>query len=107
MARFKIPSAFMLHGQTIKVKRVNHIITENNTLGEAHLGRNFIYLQNSIEGRKLTTEQIEQTFIHELVHMILFHAGQEELTVDEAFVELVSNLLHQALTTSIYDKEKK
>ena len=46
---------------------------------------------------------IEHTFIHELVHMCLYHTEQYELGKNEGFVDAFAGLLHQALTTMEYE----
>lgn len=103
----KIPSAFKLHGQTISVVQVNHIGSENGTLGEARLAKNEIAIQNNANGFSRNSTQIEQTFLHEVVHFILSHMGQTELVGEEQFVDGFSHLLHQALTTMEYSPIKK
>ena len=102
----KIPSSFYLHGQKINVVRVDHIGSENGTLGEARLAKNEIAIQNNANGFSRQPSQIEQTFWHEVVHYILVHMGQDELTAEEAFVDGFAHLLHQAITTMEVSKEK-
>ena len=103
----KIPKAFKLHGQTINVVQVNHIGSENGTLGEARLAKNEIAIQNNANGFSRNPTQIEQTFLHEVVHFILSHMGQNELCGEEQFVDGFSHLLHQALTTMEYSSAEK
>lgn len=54
-------------------------------------------------------ERQEQTFMHELVHFIIYHSGaayrgkdHAVMHQDEAFIDLTAQLLHQALTTMEY-----
>lgn len=54
-----------------------------------------IYLSTSLSGSEL-----EQTYLHELVHCILFSAGYSEYSDDEDFVDLVSELLYQITKTT-------
>ena len=103
----KLPTAFTLHGQRITVTQVDHIGSENGTLGEARLAKNEIAIQTNANGFTRLSTQIEQTFLHELTHFILLHMGQEELCGQEQFVDGFSHLLHQALTTVKYDAPKK
>jgi len=98
----KIPKKFQLFGQTIEVKTLPHLTSDNGTLGEAILGNNKIVLQESVDGRKLNREQLEWVFLHELTHMILFHMGEKELVTDEQWVDFFARLLHQALKTMEY-----
>lgn len=103
---FKIPKAFYLHGQRIVVNGVDHIGAENGTLGEARIAKNEIVLQNNSNGYARSASQIEQTFLHELVHFILSHMDQEELCGEEKFVNGFASLLHQAMVTMEYTAEK-
>jgi predicted SprT family Zn-dependent metalloprotease len=98
----KIPKSFQLHGQTIEVAYVDHIGSESGTLGEAHIAKNRIVLQNNASGFARSDSQIEQTFLHELVHFILIHLGQNELCDQEPFVDGFAHLLHQALSSMTY-----
>jgi hypothetical protein len=90
-------------GQTINVEFCDHIAHEESAYGFACYNRNLIQIQRSVNGVRRTQEQIEQTFLHELVHFILYYAntGQydERLSSNEALVDLAASLLHQALTT--------
>lgn len=104
---FKIPKSFQLHGQTIEVLQVDHIGSESGTLGEARLAKNQVVLQNNASGFTRSDTQIEQTFLHELVHFILIHLGQNELCDEEAFVDGFAHLLHQALGSMTYGPVKK
>ena len=98
----RIPKSFQLFGQTITVHFVSHLASENGNIGEARLGENKIYLQDNVEGRRMNKEQIEWVFLHELIHTILSHMGEDELTQDEQIVDSISRLLHQALKTMKY-----
>jgi len=103
----KLPTAFTLHGQRITVTQVDHIGSENGTLGEARLAKNEIAIQTNANGFTRLSTQIEQTFLHELVHFILHHMGQDELCGEEQFVDGFSHLLHQAFTSMEYSDIKK
>ncbi len=50
--------------------------------------------------------KLEGTFCHELVHIMLYFAGEHELRNNEKFVDVFSGLLHQALTTAVYEGKK-
>jgi predicted SprT family Zn-dependent metalloprotease len=95
----KIPKEFKLFGQTIKVKFDNRLIQKNETLGEAHHRTNEIFLQPNVDGVKRDKSQIEEIFLHELVHFILDKMGEGKLAGNEKFVAGFAKLLHQALKT--------
>jgi hypothetical protein len=103
----RIPTSFLLHGQRINVVHVDHIGSENGTLGEARIAKNEIAIQSNANGFSRIPSQIEQTLLHEIVHFILTHLGQDVLCGDEQFVDGFSHLLHQALTTMEYSPNKK
>ena len=82
---------------------------QDNT-GEAHYRFNQILLQGAegYVGRPVT--KVEQDFIHELVHFILYF-GECEATKDlfknERVVDRIALLLHQALTTMEYEERQE
>lgn len=45
-------------------------------------------------------QMMEHAYLHELMHLIVHAIGNEELYKDEAFIDMVSGLIHQALVTS-------
>ncbi len=110
-----IPSRFKLFGQTIEVV-LSHkpFVTaeRDGCVGFASYRLNQIQISPDCEGRPRTQEQIEQTFLHELVHHISYLAGgtvrlkgDAYLHQQEEFVDLFASLLHQALTTAEYSGE--
>ncbi len=98
----KIPKRFQLHGQTIEVKFSDKLFSSEDSLGINSLRKNLIEIQGNNHGFERPRTQIEQTFLHELVHQILEANHYRELNNDEKFVEQFSNCLHQALTTMEY-----
>ncbi len=94
---FHIPRSFVLMGRKIRVLVVDK---ENWQMPDAigwydsHGGE--------IQILKTTPELIEHTFFHELMHAVLTAMGRDKLGQDEAFVDLASGLIHQALTSARY-----
>lgn len=106
----KVPKHFKLMGQTIQVVFLPEIFVEKDGFyGFSSYRQNQIQLRPSTSINPLTDEQICQTFCHELMHFILYHAGnaykgkEEYMHQDEGFVDLCGHLLHQALITMEYD----
>lgn len=99
----KIPKAFWLFGHKIEVSYVDDLTVRQNAIGEARYQENKIYLQNNTPTYPQDKSQIEQTFYHELIHMIFKYSEREKLSKDEELVNIVASLLHQALTTAEYD----
>jgi hypothetical protein len=101
-----IPTEFKIFGQTIKVDINNMLIEEEGSIGQARMRKNLIVLQcHDRLGRPDT--QLEQTYLHEVLHHVLGNLGYDKLGDDELFVDQLSHALHQVLTTSVYKKKKK
>ena len=103
---FRIPKRFKLLGQTIEVSLVDHIASQNGTLGEARTTQNSILLQKSVDGFPLPESQRLHIFWHEAIHHVLEAMGQHELTSEEPFVDLLAGMIHQVVTTMEYDDPK-
>jgi predicted SprT family Zn-dependent metalloprotease len=105
----KIPKRFKLMGQTIEVTDGGNSFIENSDrVAFASYRTNEIHINPLMVHR--TPAMVEHSFMHELVHFILYHSGsayhsdkQDWMHQDEGFVDLTANLLHQALTTMEYD----
>ena len=103
----KIPKSFKQYGQEVTVRYKKNLSNKHGSWGKCYYDSNKIELQdNKYEGIDLPDDKLEETFYHELVHTILYFAGETELRGNEQFVDVFSGLLHQALTTAVY-KEKK
>ena len=105
----KVPKHFKLMGQTIQVLFAPEVFTEKDGIyGFSSYRQNQIQLRPSTPICPLTDAQICQTFCHELIHFILYHAesaykGKEDyMHQEEGFVDLCGHLLHQALTTMVF-----
>jgi len=95
----RIPKEFKLFGQTIKVKFIDKLVDEEDSTGQARYRGGKILIQKNNNGVYRNKEQIEQTFLHELVHYILQKMGKRDLQNDEEFVDVFAGLLHQYETT--------
>jgi len=98
----KIPKKFYLYGFPVSVEIDNSI----SGMGESSSADHKIKL--SLKNCK-SKEMMEQTFLHELFHLILLYSkvinrykleNGKELWLDEDFVDNISTLLHQSLTSS-------
>lgn len=106
----RIPSRFKLFGQTIEVSHSFQSFVENpeaSGFASYRTGTIEINPNPALYGKP---HQKEQTFYHELMHFILYHAGSSykgdyhtRMHKDEEFVDLCGNLLHQAISTFEYD----
>jgi predicted SprT family Zn-dependent metalloprotease len=105
-----IPTRFKLFAQTILVEfDLTFFQDREGVYGYADYRRNRIILRPSSELVPVNEEQLEQTFLHELMHFILYHipnvpedAGY--LHQNEGIVDLLASLLHQARTTMEYEQ---
>ncbi len=106
MNDIRIPKSFQLYGQTIKVKYGNRLLMDEDALGVARFLMNEIHLLPNSDGIPRTKEQIEKTYLHELVHWLFYYTfngtDNAELITDEFAVDNIANLLHQVLKTSKY-----
>jgi len=49
--------------------------------------------------KKMPASHLHHTLCHEVTHAVLDTIGREDLSQDEAFVDLLSNAFYQVLTT--------
>ena len=96
---FKIPASFWLYGQKISVVMVPALIEEQDAVGEALYRHNVIRIQGNTESVHRPGSHIEATFLHELIHMILYALGEDDLRKNEKLVDGMARLLHQAFIT--------
>ncbi len=94
-----IPKTFQLFGQTITVEIDPDLSHEDDASGAALYRTNKIKLTPSTSTDPKIPAQIEKVFLHELMHWIFYMAGESKLRSNEKLVDLIANLLHQALTT--------
>ena len=100
----RIPESFNLVGFKIKVIAEKQLLHDSSMHGLAVYRDKIIYLQTNTDGVPVSKASIEQTFLHELTHHILDRMGENDLCMNEKFVDVFSSLLHQAITTMKYKK---
>ena len=107
----RIPDRFKIFGQTITVEWDKQLTNEEDSVGLAVYRRNAIMLQPSTEGKPLSDDQIEQAYLHEVLHFAFkrldYKVGDVKLSGDERLVDLLANVLHQVLTSAEYDTGEK
>lgn len=96
-----IPEKFKLNGDTINVIIDDVYCSDEKCLGEADFEEKVITLCGIYKGKRVSKNDKEQTFFHELVHMILDSMGKDRLKYDENFVDLFATRLHE------YEKSKQ
>lgn len=79
---------------------VPDLLNTENAHGAARYRENTITLQEPNDSCYLPTDKLNQVYLHEVTHWILFQMGQEHLNQDENFIDMFSNFLYQVLKTS-------
>ena len=94
-----IPQKFKLFGRTINVMYDKSILQKDDHIGQACYKEDKIKILPNTESYKMKNYQIEQIFMHELIHFILEAMNENELRINEKFVDIFASLLHQAINT--------
>lgn len=104
MRRFQIPKKFILYAKPITIEYDPALFSRSGDLGRADYNYGKIILQSRTESVPFSEEGFEQYFFHELVHHLLFEAGEEDIDPPlyqrEELVDRISKLLHQFFVTS-------
>ncbi len=98
-----IPKRFKLLGHTIEVCEDPSLAYGGNVHGRCSFEEKWIKLVPVNPSHPVSQSSVEHTFLHELVHMVIYHTEQSKLGENEDFVDLVAGLLHQALTSMEYE----
>lgn len=95
----RIPKQFILHGHTISVREVEKL--KSNAFGEYDDARELITIAHKVESGDelvtLTSEQIEHTFWHEVIHAFQWHTQGK---YDEAEAQAYAGLMIELIKTS-------
>lgn len=91
----KIPEIIELMGMTIQTEYSDNLVAGSSNLGEAQYCLNKIILASANNG--IPRSIIEQTYIHELLHFILYYLAEDDLNRNEALVSRLSNMLYQVV----------
>lgn len=98
---FIIPSQFKLRGKVIRIIVDDDYCADGGMVGEADFTEKVITLCDKYNGKKVNKMEKEQTYFHELVHMILDSMDRHNLKYNEAFVEEFSQRLYEYEKTKI------
>ena len=94
----RIPTKFLLFGETITVEFDHDLVGKNGNFGEADFKSARIILQTPIKGI-VCESKVEETFYHELTHMILDKLAYNDLNDDEKVVTAIGGLIHQFINS--------
>ena len=100
--RIKIPKRFKIFGQTIEVEFVDDLVQSHDNRGEAYFRRNKILIQEDCKGVRTTREQIEQVFLHEVIHIVFNELREDVMRDNEPLVDRIASALHQVFQTAEY-----
>lgn len=100
----RIPKRFKLLGHTIEVVESPGDHFNERRFGSTSYEGKEIRIVPRGSNHPVTQSSIEHTFLHELVHLCLYHTEQSKLNENDSFVDAFAGLLHQALTTMEYEK---
>ena len=102
-----IPKYFYIFGEKIKVSFLKAIKNkEGDAYGVWLETENKIKLAKTVFKKPLEQDQMEQTYFHELTHVILDSIGEPNLSENEIFVDKFSKALYQVLKSSNYGTRK-
>lgn len=96
-----IPKQIQLMSQPIAIKYDKTLNRDDGCDGLADFSEYTITLDSHRDASEpINKIFMERVYLHELTHWILHMMGEERLCHNEKFVEVFSNLLHQALQYS-------
>lgn len=93
----EIPKKVKIGGHTLLINSDNKKFSKNNNLdkfcAKTYLGGDVILINR----HSICKSQQEESFLHEVIHHILFHAGWNEECVNEPLVQSLASGLYQVL----------
>lgn len=98
----RVPKSFKVFGDTVKVYFNNQLCNELQLYGQARYDERKIILSTTRGIDKLAVAQIEQTFYHEKIHILLEALNKRELSADEEFVDTFASLLRESDLSTKY-----
>lgn len=119
--KLNIPKEFVLFGHKYTVSIVDDLFEKEDCYGTADEDLKLIKLQNvgvvsksyeedgkTIEYKiTITPETMAETFFHEVIHIILDATGEEELSLNERFVNITGKALLEIYLSSNYEQTSK
>lgn len=91
--KFDIPTSFELLSQKWNIVYNEKLACIENAYGMTYFEDNRIEL---FEEENITSDLLNHTFIHELVHLLLLYSeNKKNLYRNECYVDVISGLLHQ------------
>lgn len=88
-----IPLELEILGEKWKIVWSDSLLVEDGCFGLTEPNSNVITLQTV--NTKTPESKIIHTFVHEVIHAILFSMNQDDLSCNDSFVDLLSGLIQQ------------
>lgn len=116
----QIPKEFTLFGHKYKVVLEKDLITTEAAYGTASEDSKLIRIQDvgqvlktytDDDGKEekvmltITDEIVIETFFHEITHIILESMGEDKLSGNEKFVNIMGKALLEIYLSSVYEKD--
>ena len=119
--KVEIPKEFVLFGHKYTVSIVDDLFEKEDCYGTAEEDLKLIRLQNigvvsksyEEDGKMveykiiITPETVAETFFHEVLHIVLDATGEEELSLNERFVNITGKALLEIYLSSYYEQTSK
>lgn len=71
-------------------------------LGHCAISDGEIYIQNVNFGKNLSQTQMQNTYFHELAHMMMETIGRNDLSENETFIQNLGNVLFEFMRTATW-----
>ena len=117
---FKFPKEFTLFGHKYKIVFVPGLYEKESVYGDIDDSSRLIRLQpiarvinpeNAVFGRtgeaQITEEDVVETFFHEVIHAVLDGMGEDTLSENEKFVNMMGKALLEVYLSSVYEESDK
>ena len=101
---FNIPNFVIYNGQIIDIVFEDDL-EDDDKIGEARYNNNQIALQ-SPKNDEYCVNQIEVTYLHEVIHTILENMGYKKESNNEHLVEVLATGMYQFIIFAQYDNER-
>lgn len=119
--KINIPKEFTLFGHKYNVVIKNDLFETDGCYGDADEDLKQIRLQDVGEASrkncgdvdmpdikvKITENAVIETYFHEVTHIILDALGEEELSQNEKFVNMMGKAWLEIYLSSVYEKDSK
>lgn len=100
-----IPESFYVFGKKFEVVFDSDTVQTYEAVGLAKFHQNKIVLTPSSDSFPRSQMDILTTLYHEIVHIVLSAVGEDELSNNETFVNMMGAALSQMVTSAIYEDD--